>query len=99
LSLREIGRLGTVGLSEDAAEAFEVEDGGEGFLVNDGGGEGGFLALEGADFFFDGVAGDEAVGDDLAFLADAVGAVDGLSFDGRVPPRVEKDDIAGGGKI
>src|SRR5688572_12312475 len=32
-------------------------------------------------------------------MADAVGAVDGLVFDGGVPPGVEEDDIAGGGEI
>src|SRR5579859_5320854 len=39
----------------------------------------GLLELE--DLFFDRVLGDEAIGEDLAGLADAVGAVDGLSLD------------------
>ena len=34
-----------------------------------------------------------------AGLADAVGAVDGLVFDGGIPPRIEEDDVAGGGEI
>ena len=32
-------------------------------------------------------------------LADAVGAVDGLGFDGGVPPGIEEVDVIGGGEI
>ena len=45
-------------------EVVEVEDDGKVFLADDGAGEGGFLLLE-ADFLFDGVLRDEAVGDDI----------------------------------
>jgi len=81
------------------AEGVEIEDAGERFFLDDGGGEGGFVALEGADFFFDGVFGEEAVSDDGFRLTDAVRAVDGLSFGGGVPPRVEEDRVAGGGEV
>jgi hypothetical protein len=58
-----------------------------------------FALLEFPDFFLDGAWGDEAVGVDGAGLADAMGAVDGLGFDGGVPPGVVEDDVAGGGEI
>ena len=58
-------------------------------------GELAFARLQLEDFFFDGVAGDEAVGDDRLLAADAVGAVDGLRFDGGVPPGVEQEDVVG----
>ena len=89
----------TGGSGEDFPEAVEVEDGGEGLLLDDGGGEGGFFLLEGADLFLDGVAGDQAVGDHLALLTYAVGAVDRLGFDRGIPPRIEEDDVARGGEI
>ena len=59
----------------------------------------GFAHLEVEDFFFDGAGGDEFVGVDGSRLTDAVGAVDGLGFDGGVPPGVVKDDVAGGGEV
>ena len=37
-------------------------------------------------------------GDDGFSLADAVSAVDGLAFDGRVPPGVEDEDVIGFGE-
>ena len=86
-------------LGEDLAEAVEVEDAGEGFFLDDGVGEGGFVALEGEDFLLHGVGGDEPVGDDGLGLADAMRAVDGLSFDGRIPPRIAEDNVAGGGEV
>ena len=58
-----------------------------------------FLPLQLGDFFFDRVAADEAVGEDVARLAHAVGAVDGLGFDGRVPPGVEQEDVVGGRQV
>ena len=42
---------------------------------------------------------DQAVGEDLLGLADAVGAVDGLRLDGGVPPGVEQVDVVGGGQV
>ena len=84
---------------EEEAEAVEVENFGEGFLVDDGVGHGGFLFLQGADFFLDGVLGDEAVGDDRFDLADPVGAINGLGFGGGIPPRIVEDNVAGGGEV
>ena len=55
--------------------------------------------LELQDFFLDGAFGDQAVGEDVAGLADAVGAVDGLGFDGGVPPGVEQEDVVGAGEV
>jgi hypothetical protein len=45
------------------------------------------LVLQLQHFFLHCAAGDEAVGEDLVGLSDTVGAVDGLRFDRRVPPK------------
>jgi len=49
--------------------------------------------------FLDGVLGDEAIGENLAGLADAVSAVDGLGFYGGVPPGIEEEDVLRGRQI
>jgi len=51
------------------------------------------------DLLLDGAGGDEAVGVDGAGLADAMSAVNGLRFDGRIPPRIVEDDVAGRGEV
>ena len=56
-----------------------------------------FLQLQ--DLFFDGVTGDEFINENGFILADAVGAVSGLHFDGRIPPRVQMDNVIGGGQV
>ena len=58
-----------------------------------------FLFLEELDLFFDRAGGEEAIDVDGFGLADAVGAVDGLVFDARVPPWVEDYYGIGGGEI
>ncbi len=65
----------------------------------DGVGERLLFLLQGEDAVFDGVFGDEFVDEDGLFLADAVGAVGGLVFDGGVPPGVVVDDGVGGGEV
>lgn len=50
---------------------------------DDGVGEVALGLLEFQDLLFYGVAGDQAAGEDGAGLADAVGAIDGLGFNGR----------------
>ena len=67
--------------------------------VEDGVGEVALLLLEFEDLLLDGVAADQAVGEDVLGLADAVRAVDGLGLDGRVPPRVEQVDVFGRGQV
>jgi hypothetical protein len=37
--------------------------------------------------------------EDIAFLADAEGAVGGLIFDGWIPPSIEVEDVTGGGQV
>jgi hypothetical protein len=86
-------------VGEDELQVVEAEVGGEALVAEHVGDELGLLVLEDADLLFDGVAGEQAVGDDLVFLADAVGAVDGLVFDGGVPPRIVEDDVGGGGQV
>ena len=57
-----------------------------------------FILDHGIDPFFERAGGHEFVDQDIAFLADPVGAVGGLVFDGGIPPAVEMDDVAGGGE-
>ena len=59
----------------------------------------GLALLQFPDLLLDGSGGDQTVGDHGAGLANAMGAVDGLRFDGRVPPGVIEDDIAGRGQV
>ena len=47
------------------------------------------LLLKGEDALLHGATHGESIGGDDTLLADAVGAVDGLGFDGGVPPRIE----------
>ena len=62
-------------------------------------GQGLFLFLEQTDLLLDAVFDEEAIGNDFVGLADAVGAVNGLAFDGGVPPGIEEDHIVGGGEV
>ena len=88
------------GLGEEDGQVVGGKAGEEGVVFGDDGvGEVAFGLLELQDFFLDGIAGDEAVGEDVADLADAVGAVDGLGFDGGVPPGVEEEDVVGAGEV
>lgn len=43
-------------------------------------------------FFFDGAAGNEFIDRDLSFLADPIGTIGRLVFDGRVPPSIKMED-------
>ena len=67
--------------------------------VEDGVGQVALRLLELEDLLLDGVAADQAVGEDVLGLADPVRAVDGLGLDGRVPPGVEQVDVLGGGQV
>ena len=51
------------------------------------------------DTFLEGVLGDEAVDENVLMLPDAVGTVGGLRLDGRIPPEVVVDDMAGGSEV
>jgi hypothetical protein len=63
------------------AEGFQVHDFGETFFLRHGGGHGGFLVLQEADLFLNGVFGSEAIRDHVGGLTDAVGAINRLGFD------------------
>src|SRR5690606_4699672 len=54
-----------------------------------------FFGQDLVDPLLDRSAGQESRHGDWAGAADAVGAVDGLVFDGRVPPAIEQEDIVG----
>ena len=45
------------------------------------------------DLVFHRVGGEQAIGEDVPRLADAVRAIDRLRFHGRVPPRIEQKDV------
>ena len=49
--------------------------------------------------FLDGATGDELDRGDDVFLADAMGAVGRLRFDGGIPPRVEMNHGVRGGEV
>ena len=66
-----------------------------GIVVDDICKEFAFLLDDVQDLFLNGVFEDNAVGEDGFVLADAVGAVDCLVFDGGIPPRVEEEDVVG----
>ena len=58
-----------------------------------------FHGFELHDFFLDGVAHEEALDEDGLLLTHAMRAVAGLVFDGRIPPGIEMEDVAGAGQI
>ena len=86
-------------LGENLAEAVEVQDAGEGFFLDDCIGQSSFVALESEDFLFHCVGGDEAISDDGLSLADAMRPVDRLGLNGRIPPRIAEDNVAGSGEV
>ena len=68
-----------IGFGEALGEAFLAEDVRDGLA---------FALLEVPDFFLNRSGGDKFVGVDGFGLADTVGAVNGLRFHGRIPPRI-----------
>ena len=67
--------------------------------VEDSGDEFSFIFVEREDLLFDGIFGDQSVDGHGAELAESVGSVGGLVFDGWVPPWVHVDDVIGGGEV
>ncbi len=55
--------------------------------------------LQGLDLFLHGTRADQLVDEHRLVLADAMGAIGGLRFDGRIPPRVVVDHGIGRGEI
>lgn len=76
----------------------EVE-GAAGTVIEEGLDQFAFTFLELVHAFLDGADGEEAIDEHGFFLADAMGAVHGLGFDGGVPPGVVEDDGVGGGEV
>ena len=68
-------------------------------ILEQGIGKVAFGLVQTEDLLLDGVGSDEVIDRDVAMLTDTVGAVGGLLFDGRVPPRVEMDDVVGSGEV
>ena len=86
--------------AEEFLDVFPVEGGGELFFVAEEAlQEIAFAVLEVEDLFLDGAAGDELVTGDNVLLADAMGAVGGLAFNGGIPPGIEMDDGIGAGEV
>ena len=50
-------------------------------------------------FLFDSVLGYQVINSHTILLPDAIGTVGGLLFDGRIPPRVQMDDVIGSRQI
>ena len=67
--------------------------------VEDSGDEFSFIFVEGEDLLFDGIFGDQSINGHGAELAESVGSVGGLVFDGWVPPGVHVDDVIGGREV
>jgi len=44
-------------------------------------------------FFLDRVARDEPIGKRVPCLSDTMGAIDGLCFNSRIPPWIQKEDV------
>src|SRR3954470_4166791 len=66
------------------------------FLASQGGlNELAFAGLQFEDFFFNSLASDELVARHYSCLANAMGSVGGLCFDGRIPPGIEMNDRIG----
>src|SRR5205085_807163 len=59
----------------------------------------GFALLKFPNLFFDGAWSNQTIGVDGARLADAVRAIDGLSFHSGIPPWVVKNHVTGGREI
>jgi len=55
--------------------------------------------VEGEDLLFDSIFRDQSVNGHGAELAESVGSVSGLVFDGWVPPGVHVDDVIGGREV
>ena len=57
------------------------------------------MLLELENLLFDGISGNQAVGEDLILLANTVGAINGLCLVGWVSPGVQQDYVFRGGEI
>ena len=64
-------------------------------LINNGFGQAAFGFLEFENLFFHRVFCDQTVRKNALRLTDAMGAVDGLGFDGRIPPWIEQEHVLG----
>ena len=62
-------------------------------------GDTGFVAVPLQDLFFNRVPGNKATDRDEAYLADPVGPVFGLFFDGGIPPLIEMNHAVGPGQV
>src|SRR5438876_376995 len=80
-------------------EIIQREHAGEVVFTEDVFGKGALLLLKLSNFFFDALLHEQTVGDHVARLADAMGAVDGLGFDGGIPPRIVEHDVARRGEV
>src|SRR5579862_9594849 len=86
-------------IAEQKSEVIQREGAGEVFFAQDVCGQRALAALELADFLLDALLNQQPVGDDMAGLADTVGAVDGLVFDRRIPPWIVEHDVTRGGEV
>jgi len=70
-----------------------------GFTGDDAFYQSAFLFLQLQNLFFHRSTGDDLVNEDGLILPNAMGSVAGLHFNGGIPPRVEMNDVIGGGQV
>ena len=68
-------------------------------MVENGFGQFSLVLLHLEDLLFDRVFRNDFACKDMACLADAIGAVDGLCFRGGIPPWIKQEDVIGGREI
>ena len=64
-------------------------------MIKNGSGQFSFVLLHLQNFLFNCVFRNDFACKDMARLADAVGAVDGLRFRGGIPPWIKQEDVVG----
>src|SRR5688500_4390835 len=85
--------------TQDLPQAIQIEHAAERFLLHNGARERGLLMLQRTNFFLHRSLREQAIRDHRLGLSDAMGAVDRLRLDGRVPPRVIENGITRRGQI
>ena len=86
-------------IAEQKSKVIQREGAGEAFFAEDVLGQRALAPLQLSDFLLDALLHQQPVGNDVAGLANAVGAVDGLVFNRRIPPRIIKDNVTRGGEV
>ena len=81
------------GLLEQIPKIIKSQCPAECFFTEDVFGQVGLPDLQLTDLVLDGIADQQSVGKDCLRLTDSMGAINGLIFDGWIPPRIKKDHV------